>query len=343
MNAPVVSIRADCNANIGYGHVMRTLSVAQALRRNGVLRMRFLMVRDSDAKPVEDHGFEVLRLSCGQRGVEGITLHASPGDGPLLLDDYAVGQRDLEMLRRAGFRVVVFDDGRRLASYPCDVVIDSAPDAPLLPYRGLPETRFCLGSEYFPLRPEFKEHARPKAFRDPARTIVISFGGSDHDDITARLLGVLAGMDGNFDIIVILGPAYAGRAEKAAKRDRRVRVLRNVADMAAVLSAADIAVSGGGSTASELAYLGVPTMLLALSADQRPVARAMANAGAAVYLGRHDKVGNTDIRKTIAALIGDRRQRKTMSRAGRSLIDGEGSERIAQAILALPSGPVRKM
>lgn len=343
MNTRVVSIRADCNADVGYGHVMRSLTVARSLGRNGAARARFIMARDSDARPVECFGLEVLRVSGDGVSIDDILAHASPEDGPLLIDSYAVGTKDLERLRRMGFGVAVFDDGRRLQRYPCDVVVDSGPEAPLLPYRGLPETQFCLGSDYFPLRPEFMQRKHPTAVRDTVKTIVVSFGGSDHDDITRRVLDAMVGLDGEFDIVAVLGPAYAGGAEEAAAADGRVFLRRDVADMADVFSGADVAVTGGGSTASELAFLGVPMVLLALSTDQVPVAEALANIGAAVYLGYHDRVTAAAVAQALTALIGDCRQREHMRRAGRALIDGKGAERIADAILAIPRRSDRKM
>jgi spore coat polysaccharide biosynthesis predicted glycosyltransferase SpsG len=336
----VVSIRADCNAEIGYGHVMRCLSVAKALCRNGAARTRFLMTKNSDAELVENAGFEVLEILGGGTDIEEILIHASPEDGPLLLDSYAFNAGYLEMLRQTGYRVAIFDDGNRLDLYQCDMVVDSAPEAASLAYHGLPETRFCLGSDYFPLHPEFIKNSRPKAVLETPKIIVVTFGGSDHDDITLRVLDAMAGIDGDFDIITILGPAYSGQAEDAAGNDLRVRLHRNVTNMSALLGSGDIAVSGGGNTASELAFLGAPMVLLALSPDQASVAEAFSNADAAIYLGFHDRVEEAAIAETLRTLIGDHGQRQKMSRAGRALIDGRGADRIANAILGIPAGTI---
>lgn len=333
---PVVSIRADCNVEIGYGHIMRCLSVAKALSSDGAARVRFLMTQNSDATLVETAGFEVLEFLGDEDDIEEILIHASPEDGPLLLDSYAINDRYLDMLQQTGYRVAIFDDGNRLDHYPCDVVIDSSPGAVSLSYRGLEKTRFCLGADYFPLRPEFKKQSAPKTILETARTIVVTFGGSDHDDLTLRVLRVMAGIDGDLDIVAVLGPAYVGQAEEAGKRDPRVRVLRDVADVAAVFSTADIAISGGGGTALELAYLGVPMVLLALSTDQTHVAKALSDTGAATYLGSPGEIEDQVISETLNTLIFDLQKRKAMNSAGRGLIDGKGAERIADAVLAPP-------
>ncbi|MDA1091642.1 MAG: hypothetical protein O3A85_15205, partial [Proteobacteria bacterium] len=79
---PVVSIRADYNAEIGYGHVMRCLSVAKALSSGGAVRVRFLMTQASDAALVETAGFEVLEFLGDEDDIEEILIYASPEEGP---------------------------------------------------------------------------------------------------------------------------------------------------------------------------------------------------------------------------------------------------------------------
>ena len=297
--------------------------------------MRFLMAQDSDIELVKTAGFEVLEILNGETDIEEILIHASPEDGPLLLDSYAFNAGYLEMLRQAGYRVAIFEDGNRLELYRCDMVVDSAPKADSLAYYGLPETRFYLGSDYFPLHPEFRNLAQPKAIHETPKTIVVTFGGSDNDDVTSRVLNAIADINGDFDTVTILGPAYSGQAEDVAENDLRVRLHRNVTSMAALLGSGDIAVSSGGNTASELAFLGIPMILLSLSPDQDRVAEALSNAGAAIYLGHHDQVGEATITETVGTLIDDHDQREKMSRAGLELIDGKGAERIADAILSL--------
>ena len=266
--APIFTVRADCSSAIGYGHVMRCLSVARSLNRDGGARVRFMIAADSDATPIRTRGVEIRQLGATGLAANDLIAEIDPEDGPVLLDSYDVHEDTLDALRTAGFRVAMFDDGKRLNRYPCEMVVDSAPAAANLAYTGLPTTRFCLGADYFPLRDEFLRLDRPHAVRPVVRTIVVTFGGSDHDDITARAIGALAGVDGDFRIVAILGPAYRGAAESAAERDPRVHLHRNPANIEALLGSADIAVTAGGGTASELAFLGVPMIMLALSVDQ---------------------------------------------------------------------------
>lgn len=313
---------------------MRCLSVANSLKINGTLSPRFIMASGSDITPVERDGLELRRLSTAKLGLNEILADRPFADG-LLLDSYDVQVEDLVSLKKAGFKVAMFADGNTMDQYPCDLVIDSAPAAESLPYCGLPETNFCLGSTYFPLREDFRKISRRESVDKDVRTIVVTFGGSDHDDITVQALKALSPIEGDFEILAILGPAYAGDAVKLANLDPRVRLLHNLSDIAPVMGSADIAVASSGGTASELAYLGVPMILLALSPDQIPVAEAMSKENTAVYLGPCKKVQTSDITAAIIKLMGDQVRRANMNKAGQMLIDGKGPGRIAEAVYSL--------
>lgn len=331
--APIVSIRADCGAAIGYGHVMRCLSVACALRQTNSMQVRFIMAGDSDVAPVKAAGFEVYRLAGSVLGIQQIIASIPAADGPLLLDSYDTRSQDLEALRNAGFRVAVFDDGCLLDHYPCELIINSAPSAASLTYNGLPETRLYLGPDYFPLREAFLNQTVRAKVPETAKTIIVTFGGSDHDDITTRALAALAAIEDDLDIIAILGPAYDGRAEDMVERDSRIRILRNAPNVTAIMTSADIAIAGGGGTALELSFLGIPMVMLALSSDQVAIAEAMSAAGAQ-YLGPCDDVSANDITRSVQPLITDQTRRSNMNMAGRALIDGNGSRRLAEAIVS---------
>ncbi|MBT4933430.1 MAG: UDP-2,4-diacetamido-2,4,6-trideoxy-beta-L-altropyranose hydrolase [Rhodospirillaceae bacterium] len=332
MTKPTVTVRVDCNARVGYGHVMRCLAVSRHLIEDSV-KVRFVMSADSDAAPIESLGLQITRLNNSDAGIESLADALSPSDGPLLLDSYEIGTAGLGILHEAGFRIAMFDDGKRLDDYPCNLVIDSAPGASNLDYRGLANSRFCLGSDYVPLRDEFTKMPPRTGMPEDARRIVVTFGGSDHDDQSARTIEALSGLNDNWQIDVILGPAYCGRAETVGAENSAVHLHRNVMDMATLMSRSHMAIASSGGTALELACLGVPMILLGLSEDQVPVATALAAAGAAEYLGFWSTVDDTDIGDRAQSLSINNESRRRMSACGKALVDGLGAKRIATEIL----------
>jgi len=336
MSAPAremhLAVRADASHDIGYGHIRRTLAVVDRLRAHTNLRVKYLMHPASDGAPASAAGCEVARLPDGRAETLAAAVHAL--GGPLLIDTYRLTTEQLDQLHASNLCLCVFDDGCRLARYAAHLVIDVGPGAEAAPYYGLPDTRFCLGVAYYPLRPEFQSTPPRAAPGRAVRRLVVTFGGSDPDDQTARVLELLAQHRCPWDVIAILGPGYTGRAADVAGRTPAITLRRDVTDMAALFATADLAISSASGTALELAYLGIPALHLAISPDQRCRATALAAAGAGVNLGWHADVCDEDIWLALQALSSDFDRRAAQSRAGRALIDGRGADRVAQCILA---------
>jgi spore coat polysaccharide biosynthesis predicted glycosyltransferase SpsG len=95
---------------------------------------------------------------------------------------------------------------------------------------------------------------------------------------------------------------------------------------------ADLAICAGGSTCWELAYMGVPSIILILAENQRGIAESLAEAGAADCLGWHADAGSGAITEAVARLVADPERRAALTRRGRRLVDGQGVERVVDAL-----------
>ena len=320
-------VRADCNHDLGYGHVVRTLTIAGSVGQRLGLQPVYAMARGSDPGPVQKAGYQVVDAWEDSAGLAAFIDRHPAADGPWLLDNYDLDAEDLNQMSAAGLCTAMLDDGCRLEFYPCDVVIDSSPSAPDSSYRGSPETRFCLGAEYFPLRPEFLE--APAGAPTPG-DIVITFGGSDPDDQTARVLGALQAMEKPPTVTAILGPGYTGRA----RQYDGVNFVENAGSVVPYFRSASVAVCGGGGTALELAHLGVPTIIIAVADNQVRNGESISANGAGRFLGLWDKISDFDVCSAVESLIADAAARAEMSAKGRTLVDGRSTDRIVDAIVA---------
>jgi UDP-2,4-diacetamido-2,4,6-trideoxy-beta-L-altropyranose hydrolase len=323
-----MTIRADCDHETGYGHVMRCLAIAEALQTSAGYETIFVMNASSDAEPVRRAGYGFRLLPSDKASFAPPCHWADAKNGPVFIDSYNVTIADLENFEKDGFCIAMFEDGKRLDNYPCDVVIDPSPDSVDLGYRGAKRTRFCLGPDYFPLRDEFLNSQQGEEVSKSVEQIVVTFGGSDPDDQTVRLVKILSDMNLDTNIKVVFGPGYTGRAEGVGC----IELVRDAKTVAPVFSSVDIVISGGGGTALELAYLGRPMILIGLADNQVANASAIATAGAARYLGMWMNISDSDIATAITALIGNPEQRQMMSTKGRQLVDGRAAGRIAEII-----------
>lgn len=335
---PVLSVHADCSPDIGYGHVMRCIGVAGAISKSGAMGVRFLTSADSDAGLIEGAGLAVQRLHGGRPVAAAIEAIVDAAEGPLLLDTYGVTTPDLKALNDAGFAVAMFDDGRRLENYPCALVIDSAPGAEGLTYHSTTDARFCLGPSFYPLRAEFQNVRLERTHSKAPDRLLVTFGGSDPDDQTARVLRIITERAFPWEVTAVLGPGYEGDAEAVSSGCANIHLKRNGAPMASLMAAADMAISSAGGTALELAYMGTPTVLMTLSRNQERIAEALDQMRAALSLGAWQDRTDADIANALLALGENAEQRMALSDRARSVVDGHGIGRIAAAISETWSG-----
>jgi spore coat polysaccharide biosynthesis predicted glycosyltransferase SpsG len=98
------------------------------------------------------------------------------------------------------------------------------------------------------------------------------------------------------------------------------------------MASADLAIGAGGSTAWERCCLGLPSIVMTIADNQQGIARALADAGAAINLGPAEAIGLSALVAAIKGLASDREQRVAMARAAAALTDGLGGSRVVEAL-----------
>ena len=326
-----ITVRADAGHFWGYGHIQRTSTVMNRIVDKTDVQVRYLMDTAADASLLKKFGYEVhFYTDCN---IETILNAVNPDEGPLIIDTYSVKNNDLLKLCQKDYCVAVFEDGRRLNNYPVDLVIDYSPNAKNLNYQGNSKTRFCLGPKFYPLRKEFVDKRYQRLQKRKVKKITITFGGSDPDRQTERILKILSEHQHNWEITAVIGPGYSRKIENLNCKNS-VRILRNVTDMAEVFHNSDLVISSSGSTALELVYLGIPSILIILSQDQEPIAHELEKAEAALCLGWFNGIDDQLIWRSINEVASDSNFLNQMNINGPKIVDGKGAERISDAILS---------
>ena len=170
-------------------------------------------------------------------------------------------------------------------------------------------------------------------FDVPAKAVrlFVCFGGSDPDDLTSRAMAALRDPRlADIEATVVIGVANPKAADIVTRAPAHVSAVINPANLPALMAKANVAVAGSGTMAWELAYYGVPSILVVHSRGN--VVDALTSTGAARSLGDAGLVTSDMIATAIAALIDDRQARSAMCAAGRALVDGRGAIRVADAL-----------
>lgn len=341
----MIVFRVDGNEQIGLGHMMRCLSIADALTdiREDVL----FVTADKKCERLLD-----------QRGYRNFVLHTDFTDmnseleqllslidqykpAAVFVDSYYVSDSYLRQLKDKA--ELFYLDDQLSFPYPADVVINynifgKAEDYKRL-YRDADIVpRFVLGTEYTPLRSEFS-HVVPQDQPEQAKKVLISTGGADPQHIALRMIRSIIDNRqafSRFDFTFIIGGANADfdLIRALAQDIEQVNIAYNVQNMSQLMLGHDIAVSAAGSTLYELCACGLPTITYVCADNQIPAAKVFGEKGIMIDAGdyRLDDDFIRHIFDAVAALADDKALRNRMASAAVKVVDGCGANRLAKLI-----------
>ncbi|MGD0623536.1 MAG: UDP-2,4-diacetamido-2,4,6-trideoxy-beta-L-altropyranose hydrolase [Thermodesulfobacteriota bacterium] len=341
MNA-ILLIRADANLQIGTGHVMRCLALAQAWQDAGG-QVVFAIAAESPSLEarLQTEGIEVTHLSAPPGSIDDaiqtMNLGRERSVDWILLDGYHFGTGYQRMVS-SGPRLLVFDDYGHAEHYYADVVLNQNLYANENFYTNRePHTRLLLGTRYVLLRREFsKWRGWRREIPEVARKVLVTLGGSDPDNVTFHVIQALQGVKlDDLEVVVAVGGNNPNDEDlQSAIRGSRssIRMEKNVTNMPEVMAWADMAVSAAGSTSWELAFMGLPAMILILAENQKKGAQLLAEKKVFLGLGYARDVEVQDIARVFTNLSLNRAMRQNLSGNGTSLVDGLGVHRVMQGL-----------
>lgn len=329
--------RADASPDIGGGHVMRCLTLADELRGNGwasTFAVSAQTVGTVPALGTSGHCVEVLP-DTGLLQAEALQNTARDDLDLLVIDHYGIGEEYERKCREFTRKILVIDDLAN-RSHCCDVLLDQTLGRKAGEYAAL-VPRGCqilVGSEYALLRPQFAHwRALSLARREKhtaLRRILVSMGMTDPMNISERVLEGIEASGLQVEVDVLLGGG-APHLERIRNRARTsgipVTVHASATDVAPLLAEADLAIGAAGSSSWERCCLGVPSVVLVVAENQRRVANELAGRGAVMALGGslRDAAQNiAELLKTLASSFG---RIYDLSQNAAAVCDGRGTRR----------------
>lgn len=344
-------VRVDASTQIGTGHVMRCLALAQAWQDAGGDGI-FVMATEAAALEtrLKLEGMEVVHLSVqigsAEDAKETESLARQLCSNWVVVDGYHFGAEYQEIIKDSGLRLLFIDDYGHAAHYYADIVLNQN----IYAHEGLYAnrefyTQLLLGMGYVLLRKEFWQwRGWQRSLPLVASKLLVTLGGADPDNVTLKVIQGLHLVEREkMEVVVVVGgsnPHYE-QLESASQESRFPICLEsNVTNMPELIAWADVAITAGGSTSWELAFMGLPSVILVLAENQRLIAEKLGGMGVAMNLGWHENISHGEIAKAITSLSFANAQllvlaekRKEMTRKGQELVNGYGAARVV-AMLA---------
>jgi UDP-2,4-diacetamido-2,4,6-trideoxy-beta-L-altropyranose hydrolase len=364
-----VVFRVDASLETGTGHVMRCLTLADALRTRGVTSCFVTRAHRGNLIPLlHQKGYDVAPLpgadteqpkfpgtkepvACGLtvpwEEDASQTLKAMQDFGTVnwvVVDHYGIDARWELAVRSGCGKLLVIDD---LANRPhcADLLLDQTLGRQHADYEGLvnPECQLRCGVEYALLRPEFdawRAHSLKRRSLPNLQRILVSLGGADNDNISRDILLALelCELPSAAEVCVVLGkisPWVAELRQLAERLRTRVEVKVGVSNMAELLAHCDLAIGAAGTSAWERCCLGVPTLVLVLADNQREIASKLSSTGAALRLPSTPHL-EAELAAAVRRFTSDPGALLRMSEKAAGLVPCSGAGRLAEEMTGGP-------
>ena len=364
MTRPAIAIRADASGQIGSGHIMRCLTLANELARRGArvlficreitpaLKGMILAAGHELSMLSEEHDTTAARendddiaharwLSASWAADARQTANVLRDYGGvqwLIVDHYALDYRWENAVRDGAVQQLMAIDDLADRKHACDLLLDVTLDRKERDYADLvpDRARLFLGPRYALLRRQFARLRHSAIARrnteSSVRRILISFGGGHHGGkITAKALEAIreTAAPGILADAALGGasPRKLGLDALARNMPQKVRFHDFSADMARLAHDADLALGAGGMSAWERCCLGLPTLLTVLAENQKQGAAALERAGAAVIF----TPGN--LKQLLAQALASTTWRRNMAARAMRIVQGEGAWLMAGHLL----------
>ena len=362
-----IVFRADASLEMGSGHVMRCLTLADALRELGAecqfvcrahqghlaeligarghachllaaLPGAELAVSDSPQLSSTDHAHW---LGCGweQDAAQTQAILADCQPDWLVVDHYALDARWERLMRPHVGNIMAIDDLADRA-HECDLLLDQNLGRQPDDYRELvpSDCMLLVGPRYALLRPEFaalREYSLQRRQTPALKQVLITMGGVDQLNATGRVLEALrqVPLPDDCRICVVMGAKSPWLAEVEALAvtlpwPTEVRV--NVSNMAELMAQSDLAIGAAGGTAWERCCLGLPTILVVLASNQREAATHLAATEAAHVVASVDEIPGS-VARLLLSLCREQSILVQLSSASAAISDGVGAQRVLTA------------
>lgn len=336
----MIGFRTDANEVAATGHLMRCIAMAQELISRGE-QVMFFLAQEKETKRLQEKGIPYRILDTDWRQMEAELpvlkrIIAEEKLSFLVVDSYQATHHYLETLEQQV--PVLYVDDMAAETYDISLALhygDWLEDGCYLGSYSGTRTKALAGMQYVPLRKEF--YPAPE---EPEQAVLITTGGTDPYHISRMLVERMCREAdfGQTDIHIVAGSMNRDMDifQKLARENSRIHLHHNVSNMGNLMRQCSAAVSAGGTTLFELCACRIPSVCFSFADNQAEFTRQMGEHGVMLYAGdARENPENTAemIMGQIRRIFKEGSLREKLAERMGSLVDGKGTERIAEAIV----------
>lgn len=298
MNKKKILFRVVGDTEIGLGHIYRAITLANRFIFNNDVFFLLNNKMKVGVQKVQESCFPVITFENEAEMFEKIK-EIKPD---IVINDILdTDKKYILRLKQMGYFTVNFEDLGEGSDY-ADLVINS-----LYEYT-CPASNHYFGHNYVCLRDEFYI-IPPKKSIDQVKRIMITFGGTDPNNLTLRTLKAIRNLGlKEIQMNVVLGLGYIPKEELYAYVDSfraegfDIKVKENVSMIAQEIYNADLVLTSNGRTIYEVTSIGTP--FISISQNERESMHLFVHhLKGVMYLGMAYRVSEEDISIAIRTMV----------------------------------------
>jgi len=314
------------NIEIGMGHIYHSLALAHEITDHEVI-----FVCDEQYKIVVDKIASMDYKVISTNDVLNTILKINPN---MVINDVLNTDEDyIKILKENNIKVVNFEDLGGGSNY-ADLVFNELYDEPQIEGE-----QYFWGYEYLALRDEFYE-AKPHKMVDEISEILVTFGGTDQNNLTLITLQAILDkcQEKNIKINIVCGGAYKFKdtledfLDKCIYKNIELTYASGV--ISKIMEKSGLAISSNGRTVYELADMNIPSIIV--SHHEREATHSFATLDKGfINLGVIDEDISVKIKERFEKLVFDQDYRELLFMNIKKYSFRENKQKVVKKILEL--------
>lgn len=324
-----ILLRADASASQGTGHVMRLLTLGEALVEAG--HETHLATNDSEVPWLEQNiassGLALHRVRTNSLD-ESLLVELMPDW--LVVDSYAIDAAAIGSMRKRTKVLAVVDSDSR--GIDADLFLDHNIGAEDRVWPDEMRDSLLAGSKYALVRKAIRSVRRENAWLGvPEPRVLAVMGGSDPIGMIVVVARALVACASPMSATLVCAPQWRTAVDAIVTNNRNIQVVEPTNDLPGLLKSANIAISAAGTSSWELCTLGLPSILIQVVDNQAESLHTMIDRGLVVGIDPTQWAPEAlapEITARLEMLLVDEQLRRNLSEACAEFFDGAGPQRV---------------
>lgn len=311
----------EANEKIGFGHLYRSIALAEAFVGKG-FSVVFFLENETEKETLKQLLPNTLIFE--KSGTKEYLNNHPEKFAHLIIDVYHNHLKEYSYLEELEKPVttIIIDAAFSEKSLNTDLVFkigfqDYQHKLEIIQTKDGRVSKHFSGNDFFIFRKEFEKDFHYKC-RQNADRVLVTMGGSDPYQLTELVAKGLELIVKPLQITYVLGKGFSEKRFNELKRTHQQTIHnitygQGISNMAETMAAKDIAIINGGNTRFELAKIGVPFLSVSIHKNQQTISERIEKKGIGKPIGIGFELQPQEIADEIKRFLNDHTEREKMS------------------------------